>query len=303
MLRCIRKVHLPLIASISSFFFNIFGNYVLIFGHLGFKPMGIAGASIATLITRIIEFGVIVGYFMFIDKDVGYRVKHIFMSTKGLMKQYVSISIPVLISDGLLALGSSAVTMIIGHMGESFIAANAVISVVTRLTNIFAGAISQSSAVIVGNTIGEGRIDDVRRQSDAFFALGFALGILASILVLLSYPVIIKVYDLTEETAALLKILLMAVAIMVVFDAANSIMTKGVLRAGGDTKALMVGDCIFLLLVSVPLGYLAGLVWHLPSFWVYFFLKIEAILKCIWAFFRNRSGKWIKNVSTENTAP
>ena len=55
-----------------------------------------------------------------------------------------------------------------------------------------------------------------------------------------------------------------AIAFIVVFQSMNSILTKGVLRGGGDTKFLMVAD----------------------------------ILKSVWCIFRLRSGKWIKNISS-----
>lgn len=83
-----------------------------------------------------------------------------------------------------------------------------------------------------------------------------------------------------------------------IFQSMNSILTKGVLRAGGDTKFLMAGDILFLWVASIPLGALAGLVFHLPPFWIYTFLKIDQILKCIWCFFRLRSGKWLKKIQS-----
>ena len=83
------------------------------------------------------------------------------------------------------------------------------------------------------------------------------------------------------------------------FQATNSIMTKGVLRGGGDTKVLMLADNIFLWVASIPLGYLAGLVLHLPAFWIYFALKIDQVLKAIWCVIRLRSGKWIKKIKSE----
>ena len=64
-----------------------------------------------------------------------------------------------------------------------------------------------------------------------------------------------------------------AIAFIVIFQSMNSILTKGVLRGGGDTKFLMVADIIFLWAASLPLGILAGLVWHLDAFWIYVFLK------------------------------
>jgi len=75
-------------------------------------------------------------------------------------------------------------------------------------------------------------------------------------------------------------------------------MTKGVLRGGGDTKMLMLADNIFLWVASIPLGIIAGLVLYLPAFWIYFFLKIDQVLKTFWCVIRLRSGKWIKKVRT-----
>ena len=87
-------------------------------------------------------------------------------------------------------------------------------------------------------------------------------------------------------------------ALIIVFQATNSIMTKGVLRGGGDTKVLMVADNVFLWVASIPLGILAGLVFHLPAFWIYFFLKIDQVLKAVWCVIRLRSCKWIKKIRT-----
>ena len=87
-----------------------------------------------------------------------------------------------------------------------------------------------------------------------------------------------------------------AITLIVVFQSVSSILTKGVLRAGGDTRFLMVGDILFLWVASVPLGYLAGLVFGFTPFWIYTFLKIDQVIKCIWCFFRLRSGKWLKKI-------
>ena len=61
----------------------------------------------------------------------------------------------------------------------------------------------------------------------------------------------------------------------------------------------MAADILFLWILSVPLGALAGLVWHLDAFWIYFFLKIDQIVKSVWCIFRLKSGKWIKTFREE----
>ena len=77
------------------------------------------------------------------------------------------------------------------------------------------------------------------------------------------------------------------------FDVTN---ITGVLRAGGDTKFLMAGDILFLWVASIPLGYLAGLVFHWSSFWIYTMLKIDQIIKCVWCYYRLKSGKWLRKI-------
>ena len=120
---------------------------------------------------------------------------------------------------------------------------------------------------------------------------------ISGLIVLLIREPVIGMYNITEETIGIARQLMNAIALILVFQSANSILTKGVLRGGGDTKFLMAGDVLFLWVASVPLGILAGLYLHLPAFWIYFFMKIDQILNCIWCFFRLKSRKWIKSIS------
>ncbi len=95
------RVKLPLLVSIGAFFVNLLANYVFIFGKLGMPRMGIAGAALGTLIARLFEAGMICGYLLLKDEKIGFRVKHLGMKTAHLLGEYIRISIPVLISDGI----------------------------------------------------------------------------------------------------------------------------------------------------------------------------------------------------------
>ena len=115
------------------------------------------------------------------------------------------------------------------------------------------------------------------------------------VILLLRAP-IINYYEVSAEAKAIAWDLMDAITMIIIFQSMNSILTKGVLRAGGDTKFLMAGDILFLWVASIPLGYLAGLVFHWSSFWIYTMLKIDQIIKCVWCYFRLRSGKWLKKI-------
>ena len=149
---------------------------------------------------------------------------------------------------------------------------------------------------MTGHTLGEGEVERAQREGYTFMIFGTILGVAAcGIILVLSGP-IVGLYHITEETRAIAYQLMDAIAIIVIFQSMNSILTKGVLRGGGDTKFLMLADILFLWVASIPLGMLAGLVLHLPAFWIYFFMKIDQIIKCVWCVFRLRSGKWMKKI-------
>ena len=159
---------------------------------------------------------------------------------------------------------------------------------------------SQAGAIVTGHTLGKGDKDKAHQQGYAFLGLGILFGIVsASIIMLISEPMILA-YDLSEETRAIARQLMLSISIIVLFQATNSIMTKGVLRGGGDTKMLMLADNIFLWVASIPLGIIAGLVLNLPAFWIYFSLKIDQVLKAFWCVIRLRSGKWIKKIKSSD---
>lgn len=295
-LRSVGQMKIPLYCSIFAFFVNIFFNWVFIFGNLGAPEMEIAGAALGTLIARIFELFFICGYFFFIDKKIGYRIRDFFMKCSDLIREYVRVSVPVLISDGLLAIGNNLVAIIIGGMGGAFMAANSVTTMMQQLSSVLTQGVSHASCIITGHTMGEGDTEKVQRQGYTFLFFSFVLGLFAAVVILILSPVIVNYYDISLEAKGIAYHLMDAISLIIVFQAMSSILTKGVLRAGGDTASLMAGDILFLWVASVPLGYLAGLVFHWPPFWVYTMLKIDQVIKCIWCFFRLRSGKWMKKI-------
>ena len=295
-LRSVGQVKVPLFTSIAAFFVNVFFNWVFIFGKLGAPRMEIAGAALGTLIARIFELFVICGYFFFVDKRIGYRLRSLTMKCGDLLGEYIRISIPVLISDSLLALGTSAVAMVMGRIGQAFVAANSVTTVVQQLSSVLTTGISNASGIITGHTMGEGNYEKAQKDGYAFLGMGFFIGCFAALVITILKNPIINYYQVSAEAKVIAGDLMNAITLIIVFQAMNTILTKGVLRAGGDTKFLMAGDILFLWVASIPLGILTGLVLHLPAFWIYTALKIDQIIKCVWCYFRLRSGKWLKRI-------
>ena len=295
-LRSCQVTTIPLVGSVFAFFINVFANWVFIFGNLGAPRLEIEGAAIGTLISRIFEFCFICGYLLFVNKSIGYRLHHLFANCKDMMKEYFRISIPVLISDALLGLGTNVVAMVMGRIGHLFVAANAITTVTQQLSTAVIQGVSQAGCIVTGHSLGEGEYERAKNQGWTFLIIGLGFGVIAGLFIIGISDTIIGFYNISEETKAIAEQLMRAVGFIVIFMAANSIITKGVLRGGGDTKCLMIADNIFLWVVSIPLGYLAGLYFHLSPFAIYCCLKIDQVLKLIWCVFRLKSGKWIHRI-------
>ncbi len=298
-LRTVGIVRLGFYASCVSFFINIFFNWVFIFGHLGAPRLEIAGSAIGSLMARFLEFCITFGYILFFDRKIQFKLKHFFSGIDlDIVRQFIHYAVPVIISDALLTLGNNALAMIMGRMGAEMVAANAITTVTVQLSTVFIMGLSSTSSVMTANTVGRGEYEKAQAQGLTFLTMSAAIGVIGGVVITLLKPHIINFYNITPETKLIASQLMSMVAFIVIFQAIQSVMTKGVLRGGGDTKFLMVADVLFLWIGSIPLGYLAGLVWGLPPYVVYFFLRIDFVIKSLWCIFRLRSRKWIRMVKT-----
>lgn len=232
-LRSVGQVIIPLFVSIGAFIINLGANYIFIYGKMGMPRLEVAGAALGTLIARVFEASVICGYLFFKDKNIGFRLKHLRMKTRDLLGEYIRISIPVLVSDGILAIGNNAVAMVIGRLGVTFVAANAITSVTQQMSTVLIQGVSQAGAIVTGQTLGEGKKDKAMRQGYGFLGLGIALGILSALFITGVSGRIIHSYNVSGETAEIASQLMNAISLIIVFQATNSIMTKGVLRLRG----------------------------------------------------------------------
>ncbi len=300
LMRSVGQAGLGLVVSIISFVVNIGGNYIFIFGKFGAPRMEIAGAALGTLLARSAEFLTTFIYILAIDKQLGLRVRHLLKSPSGLFyKNYFRLGAPVLVSDGLLALGDSAVAIVLGHMGAAAVAGNAICMVVQRLFSVVISGVSNASSIITGMTIGRGEREKAMEQGVTFYMLSMIFGGINAVLVAIFGPVTIALYSLEAETVTVTRQLMNAYIVIVFFQAVQSVMTKGVLRGGGDTKFLMKADILFLWLASIPLGALVGLVFHGPAWLTMLCLRVDFVIKSVWCVSRLLSGKWIREVSRE----
>ena len=300
LMRSVNQPRIGLYVSLLSFFVNVGANWVFIFGHLGAPRMEINGAALGTLIARASEF--IVTYILVLkQKKFPFRIKDFLIKpSKEVAGKYVSVGMPALISDALLGFGNTALSMIIGRLGVAAVSANSICQVVDRFFTVIISGIANASSIIVGHTIGRGEKENAQVEGETFYFLALVFGLLCSVIIFFLGPLTLSLYKLEPETIVVTKQMMNAFAGIVFFQAIQTVMTKGVLRGGGDTKFLMVADILFLWIVSIPLGYVAGIILHWPAWLVQLCLRADYAIKAVWCIGRLMSGKWIHDVAHKN---
>lgn len=294
MLRSTGEVKIPLIGSAGAFFINIFFNWVFIYGKLGAPALGLNGAAVGTILARLFEFVVVFGFFAVKDVNLNFRLPDFFARGSKLWSQYIHFAVPVLISDSLLGLSLSIVSSITGHVSAEMSAASSMVNTVVQLLTVVNIGMAGASAIVVGNSIGEGKVEEAKQKGNTYIIISIIGGlILIPILMIMESPYL-SLYTVAAETTVIAHKMFLCNCLTIPLQTMAYVISKGILRGGGDSKFLLIADSSMVWLVSIPLGYLAAMVWHLDPFWIYFLLRVEFPLKGLICLARYATGKWIK---------
>ena len=296
LLRSSGKVSVPFIGSAVGLVLNAFFNWVFIFGKLGAPRMELVGAGVGTVIARAVECLIIFGYFILKDDRVGFRVKHFLLPGGDLWKTYFKFGLPILISDTLLGVALTLDRTIQGYVGEAISAASSIVNSGIQITNIINFSMSNAAAIVVGHTIGEGDVPRAKREANTYVVCSLLLGVLMTVALLLLEQPYLSLFDITEETRRIAHGMLMVNCMWLPLQTVAYACTKGVLRAGGDTRFILFADSGTDWLISLPFGALAGLVWGLDPVIVYLILRVEYPLTGLICLIRFLSGKWLKRI-------
>ncbi len=298
-LRAVENVKLSTMVYSISFFVNIFFNYAFIFGKFGMPELGVVGAAVGTVIARFSECLIVLIYMHFFEKKVGFRIKDMFRWESQLLPDYIRHGLPVIGSELVWSLGSVTQAAIIGRIGSSFVAANSIASVMQQLAMVAMFGLGNAAAVIMGKTIGEGRIEEAKKRGKTMLVLALGVGIAACAIVLLLRNHMVQLYNVSDEVKTLAVQIMGVMGFLIIFGSLEIVSVVGVLRGGGDTKFGFAVDAGCTWLIGVPMGFLAGFVWKLPVLMVYLCLRSDIPVRvtlCLTRIFRE---KYIKNVTRE----
>jgi putative MATE family efflux protein len=303
-LRCVETVKIGMYLSLMAFFTNVLLNWVLIFGNLGAPALGIQGAAIATLISRILETTVIMIYVRKFDRKLNMRVPDLLISDKLLRKDFIRYGLPVIIGDVTWGLNLTTQGAIIGRLGAASIAATSVANTIFSGVAVGVYGVAGASAIIIGKTVGSGDHNLVRHYTKRLQLIFLCVGLVTGAFLFIVKDQILRIYtSLDTETLYLSSQLLTVLSVTIVGTAYQMSSLTGIVRAGGATHFVLINDLIFVWLIVIPSAALAAFVFDAPTWVVFACLKSDQVLKCAVAVVKVNRMKWIKNLTRETDQP
>lgn len=297
--RSIERVVIATVVYSMSLLINVFLNWTLIFGNLGAPALGIEGAAIATLIARLSEVLLVMLYAIYKNKVVRIRLRDMLWFDPTLIKDFVEFSLPVIANELMWGLGTAAYAAIIGRLGSSAVAANSVAQVARQLAMVVVFGISNATAIYLGKTIGEKKVELAKAYARRFIWLSLIFGVLGALIILASTPLVTANLVLSAQAKYYLQIMFRVMAVYGIAQALNTTIIVGIFRSGGDTRVGLLMDVCSMWCGSIVMGLLAAFVFKAPVVVVYLFLMSDELIKVPFSLKRFRSYKWLNNVTRE----
>lgn len=278
---------------------NVFFNWVFIFGNLGAPRLGVAGAALGTVLARATELIVVV-IGIAVDQKLGWKLKDITLKLdKGALSDFIRIGTPSIISEVTGNLNVSAAAMITGRVSEYYIAANSIVHNIWTISSLFMFGVAMGANVIIGHVIGANEMKKADEYASYFINIAALIGLCGAILTQLIAPLITSFFNVSPQALETAAKLTRAAGIAVFFLAMQQVLTKGILRGGGQAAAVTRVDLLSCWLINIPAGFIVALVLKLDPFWIYLSLRIDYLIKTVWALYRIKKTDWIIRLNVD----
>lgn len=292
-LRSTERVKLPLVCTSISLFTNLIANYLLIF----VAGLGVKGAAIATVISRIIELVILATWSYSHKYEICGKLKELLGFNRYFIVKFLKIAFPVIINETFWGLGTSVYNAIFAHAGTNAFTAYSITGTISQLTWVFCMGFGNGIGVLIGKRIGEKKIDEAKTYAKRSMWFMPLIGAVVGVFLVPLSKLLPVFFNVDQEIIKTATAILMILIFVYPFNSFCMNWIVGVCRAGGDTVFSAVAEIVVLWCVAIPLGYVAAFILHLPAPMIYLFFCSESIVKAIIGAIRVLSGKWLHEVT------
>lgn len=268
---------------------NIIGNWVLIYGKAGFPEMGLLGAGISTLVSRIVMFAVFLLYIMksarFIQYSTAFRTAAVSMS--GIRKLF-GMSYPLALQTGMETSTFTVSAIMVGWIGATALAAHQVTLTISQICFLLMMGLASSVSILVSNAYGQKDYAGVRQYATRGYML--ILGVSATFCVLIylfRYGIVGLFTDSPEVSSIALSLLFVLFSYQ--FGDGLQLCFCNALRGIQDVKPIMLMAFISYYIIAIPTAYLLGFKAGLGTVGVWLGFPVGLTVAGIFYYIRFRS--------------
>lgn len=287
----------PMVASVIAVFVNLAFNYILIFGHFGAPEMGVVGAALATNISRFLQVFIVVIYTHRHSAKHSYIIGMYksFRVPKELVKKMLVMAAPLILNETLWASGIAAQTQLYSARGLSVVAGLNINSTIYNVFNIAFIAMGDSVAIIVGQLLGAGKLEEAKDTAYKIIAFSTVMCVGIGVVLYLFAPYFPRIYNTSDEVRYIAEGIIKVSAIM---TPVNGFLhaTYFTIRSGGKTLITFLFDSAYLWVIAVPIAYVLVYMTSMSIFLVFFIVEGTNIIKSIIGWLIMRSGTWMQNI-------
>ncbi|MDR1439637.1 MAG: MATE family efflux transporter [Clostridiales bacterium] len=298
-MRCAGSVNIGIATALVAFFSNIIFNYIFIFGKLGFPAMGVAGAALATLVSRVIECAIIVFYALRVDRKIRFSPRDLLLHDGALLRDYFRYGLPVIFGDIFWGFGGAAQAAIIGRLGESVIAASSIVGNLGQMFSVFVYGVASAGSLVVGQAIGQNDFEAAKRGTKTLQLVYIGVGLVSASAMLALRGAVLSIPlfgSLAPETMRYAMQFITVLCFMLI-GTSYQMSSLQIVRAGGATHFVLMNDLIFVWLVIIPMALAAHYAFGAPPWVVFLCLKSDQVLKCGVAVVKVNRFRWMKNLT------
>ncbi len=299
------ETKLPMIGGVVAILVNLVLNYILIFGNEGlnflpFAPMGVAGAAIATVISRFVEMAMLViitharknKYPSFVGV---YRTAKIPLP---LCREMAVKGSPLLLNEFLWSFGMAVLLQCYSVRGLECVTAANISSTVLNLFNVVCFSMGSAIAIILGQHLGADEIDEAKNSVWKLFALSVSSCLVMGTALALCSGLIPQFYEASDHTKELAGSMLFIVACtMPIFAFAHAVYFT--LRSGGKTLLTFIFDCGFTWGVTIPFAFITAHYTGMSILVIYLCVQLLDLTKCIVGYILIKKGIWIQRIISD----
>lgn len=287
----------PMVAGVVAVTTNLVLNYILIFGKFGAPILGVAGAAIATVISRFVEALILIIY------TAVKRNKNPFIIgalsslyvPMALVKKICAKGIPLMLNETLWAAGMATVNQCYSLRGLSVVAANNINITFFNVFSVAYFAVGIAIGILLGQMLGADKREEAKDAAVKLITVSIVISIVVATAFYISAIFIPEIYNTTDEVRSIAKSLMQVCAVTMPIEAFVHA-AYFTLRSGGKTAVTFIFDSGFVWVIHVPVAFILSRFTGVPIITLYLLCQLLGLIKAGIGFYFVKKGVWLNNI-------